>query len=244
MNEENRIYGYCRISSKKQSLERQIENIKKVYPDAILFTEAFTGTKMNRPKWNQLYKIVRAGDTIVFDSVSRMSRNSEEGVATYFDLLEKGVNLKFLKEAYIDTDLYKENQKNKLELNGSDEDEIFKGLNNYFKLLAIRQIKIAFDQAEKEVMDLRQRTKEGIRIARLNGKQVGLKKGTKLNVKKKEPAKKKILEYSKYFDGMLNDKDCIKVVGINSKTYYKYKRELKEELAQEYSCDTNKNMIF
>lgn len=193
MNEENRIYGYCRISSKKQSLERQIENIKKVYPDAILFTEAFTGTKMNRPKWNQLYKIVRAGDTIVFDSVSRMSRNSEEGVATYFDLLEKGVNLKFLKEAYIDTDLYKENQKNKLELNGSDEDEIFKGLNNYFKLLAIRQIKIAFDQAEKEVMDLRQRTKEGIRIARLNGKQVGLKKGTKLNVKKKEPAKKKSL---------------------------------------------------
>ena len=42
----------------------------------------------------------------------------------------------------------------------------------------------------------------------------------------------------------MNDKDCIKVVGINSKTYYKYKKELKEELAQEYSCDTNKNMIF
>lgn len=64
----------------------------------------------------------------------------------------------------------------KIELQGTDEDEIFKGLNNYFRKLAERQIRIAFEQAEKEVHDLHQRTKEGIETARLNGKQIGQKK--------------------------------------------------------------------
>ena len=47
---------------------RQIRNIKAEYPKAIILEEAFTGTKMNRPKWNKLYAKVDTGDTIVFDS--------------------------------------------------------------------------------------------------------------------------------------------------------------------------------
>ncbi|WP_330621544.1 hypothetical protein [Butyrivibrio sp.] len=52
-----------------------------------------------------------------------------------------------------------------------------------------QQMRIAFDQAEKEVQDLHQRTKEGIQTARLIGKQIGQKKGNKLNVKKAVLAK-------------------------------------------------------
>ncbi len=78
------IYGYCRISRKEQSITRQIRNIKKEYPDALIIEEAFTGTKMERPEWMKLHKKVRSGDIIVFDSVSRMSRNADEGVETYF----------------------------------------------------------------------------------------------------------------------------------------------------------------
>ena len=48
------IYGYCRISTKKQSIERQIRNILKEYPEATIFQEAFTGTKLDRPEWNRL----------------------------------------------------------------------------------------------------------------------------------------------------------------------------------------------
>ena len=95
-----------------------------------------------------------------------MSRNAEEGISLYFDLFDKGINLIFIKESYINTDVYKENLKNKIALSGTDEDEIFIGLNNYFRKLAERQIRIAFEQSEKEVTDLRQRTKEGIREAR------------------------------------------------------------------------------
>lgn len=223
------VYGYARISRKEQSIERQIRNIKNEYNDVVICQEAFTGTKIDRPEWNKLYKIVKSGDTIVFDSVSRMSRNADEGIDTYFALYERGVNLVFLKEHYIDSAVYAENMKDKIELQGTDEDEIFKGLNNYFRKLAIRQIRIAFEQAEKEVEDLHQRTKEGLQTAKLNGKQIGQKQGIKFNVKKSGPAKEVIIKHSKDFNGTLNDAECIKLVGISRNTYYKYKAELKNE---------------
>ncbi len=221
------IYGYCRISRKEQSIDRQIRNIKQEYPRAVIIQEAFTGTKMQRPEWNKLYEKVSPGDIIVFDSVSRMSRNADEGVEIYFDLYGKGIQLIFLKEHYIDTVTYADNIKDKIELQGTDEDEIFKGLNNYFRKLAARQIRIAFDQAEKEVQDLRQRTREGIETARLKGRQIGQRFGNRLKIKKEAPAKEKIRRYSKDFDGSLPDTECMKIVGVSRNTYYKYKRELK-----------------
>lgn len=221
------IYGYARISRKEQSVERQIRNIKKDYPSAVIVREAFTGTKMDRPEWGKLYKKVKPGDTIIFNSVSRMSRNADEGIETYFGLYENGIQLIFLKEHYIDTAVYAENMRDKIELQGTDEDEIFKGLNNYFRKLAAKQIRIAFEQAEKEVQDLHQRTKEGIETARLNGMQIGQKPGNKLKIKKKAPAKEKIRKYSKDFDGTLVDPECIQLVGVSRNTFYKYKRELR-----------------
>ena len=70
----------------------------------------------------------------------------------------------FLKEHYIDTAVYEENMKDRIELQGTDEDEIFKGLNNYFCKLAAKQISIAFEQAQKEVDDLHQRTRQCVMI--------------------------------------------------------------------------------
>lgn len=223
------IWGYCRISRKTQSIDRQERNIKAAYPAAVIRKEAFTGTKIDRPEWNKLYKAAKSGDCIVFDSVSRMSRNADEGVKVYFDLLERGVELVFLKEHYIDTEIYKNNSKDKIELIGTDEDEIFKGINNYFRKLAEKQIRIAFEQAQKEVDDLHQRTKEGIETARLNGKQIGLKKGSSLTTKKSIAAKDIIKKYSIDFEGGLEDADVIKLAGISRNSYYKYKRELKEQ---------------
>ena len=229
------LYGYARISTKQQSIDRQVRNIEAYYnelkykvDDVLILKEAFTGTKMNRPEWNKLFKRVRTGDMIVFDSVSRMSRSADEGVQTYFKLYEKGIQLVFLKEHYIDTAVYAENMKDKIELQGTDEDEIFKGLNNYFRKLAEKQIRIAFAQAQKEVDDLHQRTKEGLKTAKLNGKKLGQRKGNKLTVKKAAPAKDIILKHSKSFNGTLSDIECIKLTGLSRNTYYKYKAELKE----------------
>lgn len=204
----SKVYGYCRISTAKQSIERQIRNIQAENNKAVIVQEVFTGTKITgRKEWEKLLKKVKAGDTIIFDSVSRMSRNADEGIEVYFKLMDQGVNLIFLKERYIDTDTYKNEIKDRIELTGADEDEIFKGINNYFRKLAKRQIKIAFDQAEKEVEDLHQRTKEGIETARLNGKQIGRAKGKVVTTKKSVEMKQKIQKMAKDFGGNMTDKE-------------------------------------
>ncbi len=224
-----KIYGYCRISTREQSIERQIRNIKAYNENAIILEEAYTGTKIDgRKKFNKLLNTVKKGDTIIFDSVSRMSRNAEEGFKLYEELYNKGINLVFLKEQHINTDTYKKALSNNIELTGTNVDFILEGINKYLMALAKEQIIIAFNQSEKEVMDLKQRTKEGIETARLNGKQIGLEKGTKLTTKKSIIAKEQIKKYSKDFNGTLKDTEVMKLIGIARNTYYKYKRELLE----------------
>ena len=73
-------YGYARISNRTQNIERQIRNIKAAEPEAVIIQETYTGLKTNRPAWDKLKKKLQAGDTVIFDSVSRMSRNAEEGL--------------------------------------------------------------------------------------------------------------------------------------------------------------------
>lgn len=221
-------YGYCRISRKQQSIERQVRNIKEVYPTATIIQEAYTGTKLDRPKFDKLLNTVKQGDTIVFDSVSRMSRNAEDGFKLYKELYNKGIELVFLKEPLINTQVYK----SKLEAVNIPNVEVetlrplMEGLEQTLILLAEEQFKMAFAQAEKEVMDLRQRTREGIQTARINGKQIGTPKGTKLTTKKSIIAKEQIQKYSKDFNGTLKDTEVMKLIGISNNTYYKYKKEL------------------
>ena len=222
------IYGYCRISTAKQSIDRQIRNIKAEYPTAHIVQEAYTGTSIFRPEWMKLYRVLKAGDTVVFDSVSRMSRNAEEGFALYEDLYHKGIQLVFLKEHHIDTETYKKALSGSIAMTGTNVDFILKGINEYLMVLAKEQIKLAFEQSEKEVADLHQRTREGLLTARLNGKQIGQIPGRKLNIKKAAAAKALILKHSRDFNGTLADADCIKLIGIARNTYYKYKRELRD----------------
>ena len=108
------------------------------------------------------------------------------------------------------------------------------GVNKYLIKLAEKQIRIAFEQSEKEVADLHQRTKEGIETARLNGKAVGgsANKGKSLTTKKSIAAKKTILEHSKSFHGKLNNLEMMKLCGISEPTLLKYKKEIRTELIE------------
>ena len=220
------LYGYARISKPKQSIERQIRNITAKYPDALIVDEAYTGTTASRPKWQKLYAIVKKGDTVVFDSVSRMSRNAEDGFKDYEELYQRGVELIFLKEPLINTATFKNALAASVPLTGTNVDYILDGVNRFLMELAREQIRLAFEQAEKEVADLHQRTREGIETARLNGKQIGHVAGVKLTTKKSIEAKKAIKKYSRDFEGALSDQDVIKLIGISRNTFYKYKREM------------------
>jgi DNA invertase Pin-like site-specific DNA recombinase len=229
-------YGFARVSTLKQSLKRQITNIKAAYPGAIIVKEYYTGTTSNRPEWAKLRKTVKSGQTIVFDSVSRMSRNLDEGFQDYQELFTRNVELVFLKEPHINTSVYRQSLNNaiNLEINTGNNavDEYFNGnielINRLVMKLAQEQIKIAFEQSEKEIKDLHQRIREGIRES---NRPIGLKKGTKLDTKKAKNCREIIKQRINLLDsGELSDSDLIKLCDCSRNSYYKYKKQVKQSL--------------
>ena len=235
-------YGYCRISQRKQNIERQVRNIMAAYPDLSdkqVLREAFTGTRVEgRKVFEKLLKAAREGkvERIIFDSVSRMSRDAESGFALYQELYGLNVDLVFLKEPHINTSVYRdaaEKQIAAIQTGDDAADELMKaitdGINRYMMRLAEKQIMIAFQQAEKEVADLQQRTKEGLQTAVLNGKTLGRPKGIKPHIRKEKPTKDIIRKYSRDFDGTLPDVDVLKLISVSRNTFYKYKKDLREE---------------
>ena len=263
---EGRTFFYARVSTKQQKLERQEENFRRAYPDIELikdgrkknlYEDKYTGTTNNREDWQKLRRRIRKGDTIVFDSVSRMSRNAKEGVETYMSLFYKGINLVFLKESTINTDVYRAELAKSLyiaklankEDNTEDKDyiniflaQLVEALNELFRNLATAQIEKAFEQAEKEVMDLRQRTSEGMQRAIAKGHIPGQKKGNgaKKATMKFADNKVLIIKLSKDFDGDMSDKEVMEQLRLSRNTYYKYKRIIKEELDHLEKADLEK----
>ena len=233
------IYGYCRVSTKHQRITRQVTNILELFPDATIVKEFYTGTTQSRPKWDWLMKQLVPGDMVVFDSVSRMSRNAEEGFKDYKRLYEMGIILVFINEPLINTAIFESTKNNLLKISvqtGNEAvDAYFAGnvtlINNLLMALAEEQIKSAFLQSEKEVTDLHTRISQGMRESKKNGKTIGLAKGTTLITQKALQCKSIIQKHSVDFGGSLSDKEVMTLCGISRNSYYKYKKELKEETA-------------
>ena len=230
----NKIYGYCRVSTKHQRLDRQVANIKDKFPTATIISEYYTGTTSSRPQWKRLCKMVNARDSIIMDSVSRMSRNAKEGFSDYQTLFNMSVDLQFLKEPHINSSVYKQSINKCLNISISTGnkavDEYFSGnmelINKLLMQLAEQQIILAFEQSEKEVSDLHTRISEGMRESAKKGVKLGLNKGTKLQTKKSLICKEIISKHSKSFGGSLSDSEVIKLCGCTRNSYYKYKQEL------------------
>ena len=89
------VVGYCRVSSKKQlegyGLEAQIEEIKSKYENAIIYQEQYTGTKTDRPIFNEVLRELKEGDTLVVTKLDRLARNTVEGIQIVEDLFKRGV---------------------------------------------------------------------------------------------------------------------------------------------------------
>ena len=170
-----------------------------------------------------------------------MSRSADEGYDLYMQLLQEGIDLIFIKEPHINTSYYKEMQskKTKIASTGKEStdkliDAIMEAITEFQNEETKEKIRIAFEQAEKEVQDLHVRISEGIRTTqRLNEslpemqrKQIGQKKGATFETKKAKIMKERIQKMAKDFDGSMKDKEVIEILGISRNTYYKYKKEL------------------
>ena len=222
-------YGYCRVSTARQKLNRQIETIKSFAPDAVILEEKFTGTTQDRPVWQHLKKMVKEGDTIVFDDISRMSRSAAEGFEDYKQLYQAGVNLIFCKQRHLDTFCFRQAMEQGVSMTGTDVDLILAGVNEYMMRLAERQIQIAFEQSEAEVNLLHKRISEGLKQAQADGKVIGRQEGSTYQTKKSVAAKEVIKKHCRDFGGSLTDVEVMKLADVSKNSFYKYKRELINE---------------
>lgn len=237
--EEKMIVGYARVSTPKQKLRRQIDNLKEAYPDIVVISEVFTGSTDNRPKWKKLLRQCRAGTIgkLVFDEVSRFSRNAEEAIVEYKELYNLGIELEFLKEPHINSKIYRDASERKIEIatEGMDDETaqlintVIGGLNDYLLSVAEKQIYLAFEHAQKERELLSQRTSEGLKKAKLMGSKVGRQPGQKLVTKKSKRAKRIIRKHFKLFGGELSATQCFTIAQITKSTFYRYLQEMREE---------------
>lgn len=232
------VYGYASVSSGTQKLTRQLDSIRAACPEVLYIYTDNGAERGSRHKWKKLYNIVTHGDTVIFESVLRMACNAHEGISDYLALYDRGVRLVFLKESYINTDVYRRAFEQTLSVADNAVSESVELTNQIIKYLAAAQIQHIFDAAQKQADDLHRRVSEGIRATQARNqllpeeerKQIGRKKGATNVVKKKEPAKQMIVKYSKWFSGTLSDKDTMQLVGLSRNTYYKYKREIYEDM--------------
>ena len=97
----NFTFGYARVSTEAQNLDRQLDALEKYGVDKI-YNEKMTGTKRDRPELEKMLERMTEGDTVVIESLSRLGRSTKD-LIELVELFEKrGVHLVSLKEQ-IDT---------------------------------------------------------------------------------------------------------------------------------------------
>lgn len=94
------IYGYARVSTEGQCLDRQIDQLTAAGVDKEnIYTEKMSGTKSNRPKLKALLEVVESGDIVYIESLNRLGRSSADLISIMQTLADEGVTLISIKRA-------------------------------------------------------------------------------------------------------------------------------------------------
>lgn len=196
-------FGYVRVSSKEQNIDRQVETMKKEGIDERdLYIDKMSGKNFDRPKYQALKETVREGDTIVFDSITRMGRNMKETMKEYEHFMENGVQLQFIKEPMINT--------------SDDQDDIMKQ--------AIQKIILTLLTAfaEKEREDIKVRQAEGIAVAKKQGKHLGRPKTVITD--------DFIHAYDQWKKGEITGVQATEQAGLTKSTFYRLVKQYEKEM--------------
>lgn len=151
------IFGYIRVSSKDQNPERQVEALKnheKELRDENIYTDKQSGNDFNRGAYQELKRILREGDTLIVKELDRLGRNKSMIKEELNALSEKGVRVKILNIPTTLMELPEENT------------WIIRMVNNIL-------IEVLGAIAEEERLKIRERQREGISIAKKQGKYKG-----------------------------------------------------------------------
>ncbi|MGG2092361.1 recombinase family protein [Bacillus sp. S13(2024)] len=198
--------GYVRVSSKDQNEERQIQNMKDLgIEDRDIFIDKESGKNMERENYQMLKRFARTGDTIVFDSLTRLGRNMNDTLEEFRYYEKHRINLQFIKEPYINVNYTGE----------STNDVIQSAIQK-----ATLTILSAF--AEKERIDIKQRQAEGIALARKQGKHLGRPPV--------EITEAFIEAYKEWKSGSITAVGAMKKYGIKRSSFYKLAKQYEERI--------------
>jgi hypothetical protein len=237
------IYGYARVSTASQNLSRQYKIIKDAYPDAVIYSEKYTGSTLDRPEWDKLKTRVKPGDVIVFEDISRFSRDdAESAFALYKELVDKGIELEFISKPHLNTTEYKKNGCIKVPTSNMGL-KFDSGLSMMLEGIVEKQFISAFEQSAAELHNIHKNIVQGMAAS---DKKAGHRKGDTFMTKKETIALDIIRQGLEAGD----DDDTIKIriekaykrelsdakhKTISDVTYYKYKQHLLGRDTRAYS---------
>lgn len=95
------VYGYARVSTIGQDLEAQIQQLEQNGASTI-YQEKFTGTKTDRPQFNELLSVLKEGDTLMVTKLDRFARSAWQGSKLVNELVERGIKVHILNIGLLD----------------------------------------------------------------------------------------------------------------------------------------------
>ena len=196
----NRTYGYCRVSSKNQNLEKQLFVMKEAGVDErFLFTEKESGKSFSdRPQYQILKNALRSGDTLYVTSLDRFGRNYSQIVEEYSYMVNNGINIVIL-----DMPMLSANQDDYL-------------MQSFTQNLVLQILSFV---AETERLHIKERQKDGIMVAK--------SKGVKFGRKRIEKPSNWNEIISKWKNGEMTGVRAYTELGLKETTFYKLLREEK-----------------
>lgn len=203
------IYGYLRVSTKEQNLDRQYQALKEFcnnngykYNDMVIFEDKESGKDLNRPQYQALKKVIKSGDTIVIKELDRLGRNKEDikNELDYYKSLKVKIKILNIPTTLIDLP--------------TGQEWVFEMINNIL-------IEVLGAIAEEERNKIKQRQAEGIAVAQKKGVKFGREKVTKDKLPKKfEEVYRKLKNKSP--KGVLTIEEGANILKVSRMTMHRY----------------------
>ncbi|MBN7576007.1 resolvase [Clostridium sp. 2-1] len=196
-----RIYGYSRVSTKDQNLDRQLVELKKFVEDRFIFQDKLSGKDFDRPQYQLMRKVAQKGDTIYVKSLDRLGRNKSQVKEELEYYKNEGVRVKVLDIPTTMMDI------------PEGQEWLMDMINNLL-------IEVLATMAEQERVNIKQRQAEGIAIAKEKGVYKGRKK-----IEVDDTFKK---SYDQWKAGEITAVKAMELTGLKRNTFYRRVSEYEE----------------
>ncbi len=197
------IYGYIRVSSTTQNLDRQINEMHELgLTDKQIFADKQSGKDFERANYQKLKKKLKNGDLLIVKSIDRLGRNYDMIIEEWKDIVNKNIDIKVLDMPLLDTRIENKN------LVG--------------KFISDVVLQVLSFVAENERNNIKQRQAEGIKIAKMKGKHLG---------RPKIILSKNFNEIlNKYLSNKISLGQTLDILKMKKSTFYKYFKIYKNQL--------------